>query len=78
LFEEVLDKDYTKEDYIEQFTLRIPENLAKIERVVAIYRTKVPDTPYILFEVLEEQRQRLKDARTKYGDYVPPGVLAKG
>ena len=78
LFEEVLNKDYTKEDYIEQFTLRIPENLAKIGRVVAIYRTKVPDTPYILFEAIEEQRQRLEDARTKYGDYVPPGVLAEG
>ena len=33
LFKQVLGKNYAKEDYIKQFTIRVPENLAKIERV---------------------------------------------
>ena len=72
LFKQVLDKDYAEKDYNEQFTVRITENLAKIERVMAFYRTEVPDTPEILFTILEKQRQRLKSAREKYGGYIFP------
>jgi len=72
LFHQVLKKDYPREAYIAQFTLRVPENLAKIARVTEIYRTKVPDTPPILFEVMEAQRQRLLEAREKFGDYISP------
>ncbi len=72
LFHQVLHKDYSPEDYIAQFTLRVPENLAKIARIIEIYRTKVPDTPSILFEVMEAQRQRLLEAREKFGDYISP------
>ncbi|MGB2842614.1 MAG: phosphoenolpyruvate carboxykinase (GTP) [Halobacteriota archaeon] len=68
LFRAVLDKDYPEKDYIKQFSLRVAENLARVERVDAFYKTKVPDTPHILFKVLEEQRQRLITAREKYGD----------
>ncbi|MFA5771808.1 MAG: phosphoenolpyruvate carboxykinase (GTP) [Thermoplasmata archaeon] len=75
LFKEVLDKDYSEQDYQEQFTTRIPENLAKIERIKKIYETQVRDTPEILFGVLEEQRQRLNRARGKYGDYITPDRL---
>lgn len=76
LFKEVLDKDYSEEDYIKQFTLRIPENLSKIERIIKIYRTKVTDTPDILFKTLQEEKQRLEEARAKYGEYVAPTVFA--
>lgn len=71
LFKEVLGRDYSKEDYIKQFTLRVPENLAKIDRIKGIYK-KIPDTPQMLFKLLEEQRQRLNKAREKYGDYIAP------
>ena len=77
LFKEVLDKNYSEEDYIKQFTLRIPENLAKIERIVEIYKTKVPDAPDILFEVLEEEEKRLEAARAEHGDYIAPTVFEK-
>ncbi len=76
LFIVVLNKDYPEEDYIKQFTLRVAENLARVERVEEFYKTKVPDTPHILFRVLEEQRQRLIKAREKYGDYVSPLKLS--
>ncbi len=72
LFHQVLKKDYPREAYIAQFTLRVPENLAKIARITEIYRTKVPDTPPVLFEVMEAQRQRLLEARDKFGDYISP------
>jgi phosphoenolpyruvate carboxykinase (GTP) len=72
LFREVLSKDYPKEDYINQFSTRVTENLAKIERIQEFYKTKVADTPQIFFEVLEEQRQRLIAAQEKYGDYISP------
>lgn len=72
LFKQTLGREYSREDYIEQFTLRVPENLAKIDRLMEIYTVRVHDTPPILFEVLERQRQRLEMARAKYGDYIPP------
>jgi phosphoenolpyruvate carboxykinase (GTP) len=72
LFKEVQGKDYSHEDYVKQFTLRIPENLAKIERIKKIYEEKVPDTPAILFKVLDEEKKRLEETRAKFGDYVEP------
>ena len=72
LFKQVLSIDYKKEDYVKQFTLRIPEHIAKIERIMKIYANDVPDAPSIIFAVLEKQRQRLIAAREKYGDYVSP------
>ncbi len=74
LFREVLDKGYTRGEYEQQFKLRIPENLAKIERIRNIYHTKVFDTPHALLQALDEQQKSLKDWREKYGDYVSPGV----
>ncbi len=62
LFNQVLGKDYTKEDYIKQFTVRVPENLAKLERVEKFHRQNVADAPQILFEVLTQQRERLLKA----------------
>ncbi len=72
LFEETLGQDYSEEDYDKQFTIRVPEHLAKIDRITKIYKTRVTDTPQIVFKVFEEQRQRLIKAREKYGDYIKP------
>jgi len=72
LFRAVLNNEYSEEDYIKQFTLRVAENLATIERVKEFYKTKVSDTPQAVFTVLEEQRQRLIEVREKQGDYVSP------
>jgi phosphoenolpyruvate carboxykinase (GTP) len=72
LFEEVLNKDYSLVDYNEQFKVRIPENLAKIERIKNIYETQVINTPKILFDTLEEQRKRLISTQEKLGDYITP------
>ncbi|MFC1480413.1 phosphoenolpyruvate carboxykinase (GTP) [Candidatus Omnitrophota bacterium] len=77
LFKKVLGKDYGKNEYEEQFKLRIPENIAKIERIKNIYHTKVFDTPHILMEALDDQRKRLEECRESCGDYVSPFILEK-
>jgi phosphoenolpyruvate carboxykinase (GTP) len=75
LFKQVLDKDYSKEDYIKQFTIRIPENLAKLDRVEAFYHENIPDLSSEVWHVLKEQRERLLAAQEKYGDYISPERL---
>ncbi|MCW4046060.1 MAG: phosphoenolpyruvate carboxykinase (GTP) [Candidatus Bathyarchaeota archaeon] len=72
LFSQVLGKNYAKEDYIEQFTIRVPENLAKIERVQRFYQENVSDTPLELFGILYLQRERLLKAQANFGDYISP------
>ncbi len=72
LFQTVLKKDYTQQDYLEQFTIRIPENLAKLNRIEQIYRKDVADTPEIVFEILSAQRKRLEKLQASRGDYVSP------
>ncbi len=72
LFKEHLGAEYSQADYIQQFTIRIPENLTKLDRVEKIYREKVSDTPQLLFDTFAEVRKRLKTAGEKYGDYISP------
>jgi phosphoenolpyruvate carboxykinase (GTP) len=72
LFKEVLGKDYAKEDYVKQFTIRVPENLGKIERVQHFYQENVSDIPLELFGLLYIQRERLLEAKKRFGDYISP------
>jgi len=77
LFKDNLDTEYSKEQYVEQFSVKIPENLAKIDRIEKIYREKVSDAPAIMFETFSIVRDRLKDARAKLGDVISPFDLEK-
>ena len=72
LFTNVLGKDYAREDYIEQFTLRVPENLSKIDRILKIYRDLGSDIPDLIYKVLGEQKKRLEDLKMEKGDYISP------
>jgi len=72
LFKEHLDTQYSQADYIQQFTIRIPENLAKLDRVESIYKRMVSGTPQVLFETFGEVRKRLKAADDKLGKYISP------
>ncbi len=74
LFDRVLGKEYREEDYEKQFTIRIPQHLAKIERIWKIYQ-EIPDTPREVFEILHSQKERLKQARSRYGDFISPFKL---
>lgn len=74
LFREVLHKDYTPEQYLEQFTIRIPEHLAKLDRMEKIFAT-VADTPETMKAQMKAQRKRLEELRRQKGDYVKPTAL---
>ncbi len=71
LFREVLNKRYPRKDYERQFTIRVPQLLSKIDRIEKIYGD-IGDVPYRLFEVLQEERERLLEARKAYGEYIKP------
>jgi phosphoenolpyruvate carboxykinase (GTP) len=71
LFKQTLKQDYTKEQYVEQFTIRVPELLAKFERVEKIYRAE-PQIPQVLFDTFAKIRERLNAAKAKHGDYINP------
>jgi len=72
LFKEVLHKDYTQADYVSQFTIRIKENLEKIDRVVQYHKDNVAESPAEVFSVLAEQKKRLEEAGKKFGEFVSP------
>jgi phosphoenolpyruvate carboxykinase (GTP) len=72
LFSEILHKEYQKPDYVKQFTTRIPENLTKIQRMETIFRTRIIDTPAVVFTTIQEQQRRLLEAQRTYGDYISP------
>jgi len=72
LFREHLDKDYTAGDYEEQFMLRVPEILAKIDRIIDIYRETGPEVPESLFEILKSQKEKLEKISREKGEYIKP------
>ena len=72
LFRQVLNKDYSKDDYVSQFTTRVEENLAKLQRVEQFHRTNVANAPDVLFRILAEQKNRILDARHRFGSYISP------
>jgi phosphoenolpyruvate carboxykinase (GTP) len=71
LFKEVLNKDYSYEDYVKQFTIRVPENLSKIDRLRKIY-IEIKNTPQRMFELYDEEEKRLLEAKALFGDYITP------
>jgi len=72
LFRDFLDKGYSREEYVKQFTLRVTENISKTERILKVYSELGPDVPDILFSILEEHKKRLEDLKREKGDYISP------
>ncbi len=74
LFAIYLGHDYTLEEYNEQFKIRIPELLAKVERIEKVYAAE-KNIPTALFDALRTQRERLEELQKKHGDYMLPESL---
>jgi phosphoenolpyruvate carboxykinase (GTP) len=74
LFKQYLEQDYSKENYEEQFKIRVPELLAKIDRITAVYKSE-QEVPEVLFETLDAQKTRLEELKASSGDYVSPFEL---
>jgi len=71
LFKSSLNAEYTQAQYVEQFTVRVQELLAKIDRIEKVYRAE-PGIPQLVFDTFDAQRKRLKEAQEKYGDNISP------
>ena len=71
LFKSSLNAEYTQAQYVEQFTVRVKELLAKIDRIEKVYRAE-PGIPQLVFDTFDAQRKRLKEAQEKYGDNISP------
>jgi phosphoenolpyruvate carboxykinase (GTP) len=69
LFKEVLDKEYSKEDYEQQFSIRIAKLLEKIERMNPIFADE-EELPKVFIEHMEQEKERLLKAKEKYGKEV--------
>ncbi len=65
LFKQYLNKDYTEEDYIMQFSLRVEKLLEKMERIKANYRKEVNIPPFF-WEILSQQKSELTQLKEKY------------
>ena len=75
LFKLELDKDYSQEDYTEQFKLKIKKLLDKLDRMEEMYKTE-KEIPKFFWEVLTKQRSELNKLWKKYGkDDILPSDL---
>lgn len=66
LFIRELGKDYAQAEYIKQFSLRVVKYLEKMERMSKIFENI--KMPAAFSEELKAQTERLKLAKTKYGE----------
>jgi len=66
LFVRELKKDYSEEEYIQQFSLRTVKYLEKMERMSKIFENI--NMPATFTEELKTQIERLKETRTKFGE----------
>ena len=76
LFEKILNKRYTKDNYEKQFTIKLRSYLEKTERILKIY-SQFPDISYEVINELKMQKMRLIDYINQYGDSVSPFKLVR-
>jgi len=74
LFKTIIDKEYTEELYIKQFSLYIDNIVSRIDLQLKAYG-KEPDIPEKLFEILNAQKEGLGALRNTYGPIVTPSQL---
>jgi phosphoenolpyruvate carboxykinase (GTP) len=76
LFQSIINKEYTEELYVKQFSLYINNIVARIDLQMEAYG-KESNIPVKLFEVLKEQREGLMALKDKYGPIVKPSELER-
>ncbi len=76
LFKVELNKGYSQEEYVEQFTLRIKFLLDKLKRVEDMYKAE-KEVPKFFWDVLIKQRTELIELQKKFGkDDITPVELS--
>jgi phosphoenolpyruvate carboxykinase (GTP) len=74
LFKELIDKEYTEELYVKQFSLYIDNIIARFDLQTEAYG-KEDNIPQRLFEILAKQKEGLLALKEKYGSVVKPADL---
>ncbi|MBN1158158.1 MAG: phosphoenolpyruvate carboxykinase (GTP) [Bacteroidales bacterium] len=75
LFRQIFNKDYSRELYEKQFSIRVKKFLEKIERMEKIYAEE-EDIPKAFRDVMQDQKEKLLAFREKFGrDVVSPFEL---
>lgn len=74
LFKELLNEDYTEEQYTYQFSFRCDPWLAKLERSMAFYKKAAPDCPQHIYDRFDKTIAKIKAAKEKFGAVIKPGV----
>ena len=66
LFKTELDKTYSEQDYIEQFSLRIDNLLAKLDRMNEMYKAE-EDVPRFFWKILNDMEIKLQKLKENHG-----------
>ncbi|MFX1589228.1 MAG: phosphoenolpyruvate carboxykinase (GTP) [Promethearchaeota archaeon] len=75
LFKEYLDKNYTKDDYIEQFSIRVKKLIEKLDRVENMYKRE-KNMPKFFWNILNDQRKKLNNIKKEKKDIISPMDLS--
>lgn len=65
LFSNVFGREYSKEEYNQQFSIRTGNLLKKLERIEEIFREE--EVPEEFSSHIQQQKERLQEAKKKYG-----------
>jgi len=72
LFRKVFRREYTKDDYVRQFSVRCANFLKKIKRIESVFRQE-ENVPKVFFDRVEKQKDLLGDTIKKFGkDVISP------
>jgi phosphoenolpyruvate carboxykinase (GTP) len=74
IFKDLVDKEYSRELYVKQFSFYVDNILARIQLQEDAYR-KEKKMPARIFEVYEEQKKGLLALKEKHGSIVKPESL---
>lgn len=74
LFKQIIDKDYTKELYIRQFSLYMDNIIKRVELQQEAYG-KEEGIPQTLFDILAGQKKELSALKESHGSIVLPDVF---
>jgi phosphoenolpyruvate carboxykinase (GTP) len=66
LFRQVFCKEYSKDDYVKQFSIKVKKLQEKLDRIESIFKQET-HIPEIFYMHLSQERLRLKDTQNKYG-----------
>ena len=72
LFKKVFGKEYSKEEYEKQFSIRVSKLLERLDRIESAYKEE-EHIPEIFHRHIEQEKERLKEAQEKFGkDAISP------